>query len=277
MHLWGGTMKNLLRIGQVCRLYGISLDTLRYYDHKGLLKPMVNKENGYRYYSLEHLDILEMILVGKHLEIPLDQMKEKIANESIDGYLDMLEEHGQRIQERRNILEQLSQYTEEMTTLLKKIREFENDYTFSKVITEENLDITIFNVPLKNIFNERVPRIDGIESIEQWITYNVNNTGELRADEQILGLSILNPSFTNNELRAYLDQMVGGGQVSKYCLTGNYNHIDFWGSETDLLNYLKRICHKFKLKDTDLIVKFCFALLHHNMEHEYFVEIYFTY
>ncbi len=57
-------MQHLLRIGQVSKLYGISLDTLRHYDHKGLLKPIVDKNNGYRYYSLKHLDILEMILVG---------------------------------------------------------------------------------------------------------------------------------------------------------------------------------------------------------------------
>ncbi len=70
-------MHGLLRIGQVSKLYGISLDTLRHYDRKGLLEPIVDSQSGYRYYTLEHLDILEMILVGKFTEIPLDQMKEK--------------------------------------------------------------------------------------------------------------------------------------------------------------------------------------------------------
>ncbi|WP_281532626.1 MerR family DNA-binding transcriptional regulator, partial [Anaerocolumna aminovalerica] len=72
-------MKGLLRIGQVSKLYGISLDTLRHYDRKGLLKPIIDSQNDYRYYSLEHLDILEMILVGKYINIPLDQMKERIC------------------------------------------------------------------------------------------------------------------------------------------------------------------------------------------------------
>ena len=58
-------MDNLLRIGQVCNLYGISLDTLRYYDRKGLLKPLVDKDSGYRYYTLGHLDVLEMLLIGR--------------------------------------------------------------------------------------------------------------------------------------------------------------------------------------------------------------------
>ncbi|MCS4472634.1 hypothetical protein JQ031_03170 [Clostridium botulinum] len=30
----------------------------------------MDPQNDYRYYSLEHLDILEMILVGKYIKIP---------------------------------------------------------------------------------------------------------------------------------------------------------------------------------------------------------------
>lgn len=82
-------MEKILRIGQVSNLYGISLDTLRYYDRKGLLKPMVDQQNGYRYYAVEQLDTLEMILVGKHLEIPLEQIKEKMDSERIEGYLEL--------------------------------------------------------------------------------------------------------------------------------------------------------------------------------------------
>ncbi|AJD27392.1 MerR family DNA-binding transcriptional regulator [Clostridium botulinum] len=85
-------MQHLLRIGQVSKLYGISLDTLRHYDHKGLLKPIVDKNNGYRYYSLKHLDILEMILVGKYMEIPLEQMQKRLNSESIGDYLSMVQE-----------------------------------------------------------------------------------------------------------------------------------------------------------------------------------------
>ncbi len=271
-------MKNLLKIGQVCHLYGISLDTLRYYDRKDLLKPIVDKENGYRYYSLEHLDILEMLLVGRYLEIPLDGMKEKIANESVDGYLSMMEEHGQRIQERRNQLEKLSQYTAEMTSLLKRIRAFENDYTFSSMTFEEKVDITIFNVPINSLFSGRDSRIEGIESIElieQWVTYHVSKGGDLITDNQTMGLSIPNQTIHDNELRDHLEAMLKTDKVSKYHLSGGYKHIDFWGKEKDLIEYLQLICHTFKLCDTTLNVKFSFALLHKDMAHDYFTEIFF--
>ncbi|GAA4654729.1 hypothetical protein GCM10023142_18670 [Anaerocolumna aminovalerica] len=97
-------MKGLLRIGQVSKLYGISLDTLRHYDRKGLLKPIIDSQNDYRYYSLEHLDILEMILVGKYINIPLNQMKERIDSESIDEYLSMVKEQKGTYKRRKKII-----------------------------------------------------------------------------------------------------------------------------------------------------------------------------
>ncbi len=269
-------MQNLLRIGQVCKLYGISLDTLRYYDHKDLLKPIVDKENGYRYYSFEHLDVLEMLMVGKFLEIPLEQMKEKIACESIEGYLTMLEEQRGLIEERRKLLEKLSLYTQEMTGLLKKISAFENDYTFSKVTTEKNPDITIYYMDIKNLFNNKyTSQLDGIEAFEQWITYFVNNEGKLTQDSQRVGLSILNHVISDNDLKDYLDGLSQEGKVSKHCLSGEYKHISFWGKEDDLAEYLSLICSHFNLNHKNINVKFRFALLHKNMKHKYFAEIYF--
>lgn len=51
-------MQTILKIGEVNKIYGVSLDTLRYYDKIGLLKPIVDPNNSYRYYSLDHLDRL---------------------------------------------------------------------------------------------------------------------------------------------------------------------------------------------------------------------------
>jgi DNA-binding transcriptional MerR regulator len=260
-------MRNLLRIGQVCNLYGISLDTLRYYDHKDLLKPIVDKENGYRYYSLEHLDVLEMLLVGKYLEIPLGQMKEKIAADNIDGYLEMLIEQNQRIKEQRERLEKLSLYTEDMTKLLNEIKDFENDDTFEKV-KEETLEVTIYRAELKKLFNnESTSEITGIEAFEQWFTYSVEEDGRITEDNQTVGLSILNQRVSVSTLSNYLE--------SKLCLSGKYKQVSFWGKEKELKEYLHALCNHFNYRNASLHIKFRFALLHEDMEHEYFVEIYF--
>jgi Predicted transcriptional regulators len=272
-------MQTLLRIGQVSNLYGISLDTLRYYDRKGLLKPVVDKENGYRYYSLEHLDVLEMLLVGRYLEIPLEQMKEQIEIESIDGYLAMMKEQNRLIEEKCEFLRKLSLYTGQMTELLETIQNYENDYTFEKVTTE-NVDVTIYNVDLNNFIQSQkdssLDGLDGIEAFEQWFDYNVNEERKITENSQTVGLSIHKHVMHANKLRDYLEFMTEEQKATKYNLTGTYRHISFWGKENDLQDYLRTLCNHFKLKNTVLNVKFRFALLHNNMEHEYFADIYFS-
>ncbi len=52
-------------------MYHVRHDTLRYYDKIGLLKPTLKKENGYRYYTIRDLELLEFILLSRQLDIPL--------------------------------------------------------------------------------------------------------------------------------------------------------------------------------------------------------------
>lgn len=270
-------MEKLLKIGQVSNLYGISLDTLRYYDHKGLLKPIVDKQSGYRHYSLEQLDTLEMILVGKYLEIPLERIKEKIDSESIEGYLDMMQEQNQFIKAKKEALTKLIQYTTKMTNMLKKIENHVNDKTFSTATIENAMDVTIFRLNLKKILNTRTaPMINGIEAFEQWGFYCVNAEGVITENTQNIGLSIHTDIVHANELREHLDKATEQGSVSKYCLLGKYSHINFWGNETDLREYLHQLCMHFKLRDTTLNINFRFALLHKDMNHEYWADIYFS-
>ena len=47
-------MSTHFSIGEISRLHNLSIQTLRYYDKIGLLKPAyINKETNYRYYTIE--------------------------------------------------------------------------------------------------------------------------------------------------------------------------------------------------------------------------------
>lgn len=270
-------MHGLLRIGQVSKLYGISLDTLRHYDRKGLLEPIVDTQSGYRYYSLEHLDILEMILVGKFTEIPLDQMKEKIDSESINGYLSMMQEQSSRIHEKQKILNQLGRYAEGMLELLKTIAEFKNDYSFSSVTMNKEMNLTIYNVDLQTLLGENtiLHQIHGMESFEQWFSYHVKADGTIEENGQTIGFTVLDNMINTKILQRSLELASKSDFISRHHIAGSYGIISFWGTQNDLMEYLYKLCRHFKLPDSDLLIKFRFALPHKSMEHEYFVEIYF--
>lgn len=270
-------MKELLQIGQVSKLYGISLDTLRHYDRKGLLKPIVDPQNDYRYYSLEHLDILEMILVGKYMKIPLDQMNERINSESIDGYLSMVKEQKERINEEKRLLNQLDQYVENMLEVLMTISKFKNDYTFSAVSVYKEVDITIYRIDLETLLHQDTEsqQVEGIESFEQWAFYHSESDGTIVENDEIIGFSFPDSTINTTILQKQFISAAEHNIVAQHHVTGCYATIMFWGIKRDLMEYLYKLYRHFNLHDSTILVKYKFALLHKSMEHEYFVEIYF--
>lgn len=68
-------MKNYFTISEFARLRNININSLRYYEKIGLLKPAhVDPETKYRYYSPEQLSQLDMIQLCIELGIPLKEM-----------------------------------------------------------------------------------------------------------------------------------------------------------------------------------------------------------
>lgn len=56
-------MDGLVRIGDFSRMGGVSVKTLRFYAEKGLLAPaQIDPATGYRYYRIEQIDMLALIV-----------------------------------------------------------------------------------------------------------------------------------------------------------------------------------------------------------------------
>lgn len=71
--------KSLFSIGKLSRLTGVHIQSLRYYEELGILKPAyTDPDSLYRYYTFEHMRIVEAIQYCADLDIPLKQFKEFI-------------------------------------------------------------------------------------------------------------------------------------------------------------------------------------------------------
>ncbi|MBO9128993.1 MerR family transcriptional regulator [Bacillus sp. 165] len=98
-------MKNRFSIGQMSKLHNIPIKTLRYYDEIGLFKPVeVDSVTGYRYYSIEQFEQLDIIYYLKTLGVPLKDIKQQLENRDIDYFLTLLKEQS-KLTERK--IEQL--------------------------------------------------------------------------------------------------------------------------------------------------------------------------
>lgn len=81
-----------LTVGEVSKLFDISVRTLHYYDEINLLNPSEKKENGYRYYTDEDLVLLQEIIFYKDLMLPLKDIKYILKQEKRDK-VDILNKH----------------------------------------------------------------------------------------------------------------------------------------------------------------------------------------
>lgn len=71
--------------GEIARIAGVSLRTIRYYDTKGLLRPVSYSENGYRCYDKSSVTLLQRILMLKYLGFSLEQIQQLIGAQEADA------------------------------------------------------------------------------------------------------------------------------------------------------------------------------------------------
>lgn len=70
-------MKNnrLLTTGQFAELLGVNKRTLMYYDDIGLFSPVEKGANGYRYYTLQQVSDLELLLALRELGMSIEEIR----------------------------------------------------------------------------------------------------------------------------------------------------------------------------------------------------------
>jgi DNA-binding transcriptional MerR regulator len=68
-----------LKIGDVARLTGLPVRTIRYYERRGLLEPAARSDSGYRLYGAEDAARLEFIKRAKLLGLTLEEIRELVS------------------------------------------------------------------------------------------------------------------------------------------------------------------------------------------------------
>lgn len=103
----------MIRIGDFSKLSRVSVKTLRYYDEKGLLKPVsVDRATGYRYYAYHQLAQLNRILALKDLGFSLGEvgrlLDDGLSADQLRGMMKLREAQiRQQVQEEAERLERI--------------------------------------------------------------------------------------------------------------------------------------------------------------------------
>jgi len=67
-------MSNFIKIGEISKKTGVSIDTIRFYETKGLLKPVSRTSSGYRYYDHNSINTLIFIKMAKDIGFTLSEI-----------------------------------------------------------------------------------------------------------------------------------------------------------------------------------------------------------
>ena len=96
----------LFQIGDIAKLFHLSVGILRHYEKQGLLQPeYIDPETGYRYYSTRQFESLNTIRYLRVLDTPLDQIAEFLKNRDINRIQELLRQQKETVIRKRKELE----------------------------------------------------------------------------------------------------------------------------------------------------------------------------
>lgn len=90
--------KELFQIGDVAKLFHLSVGSLRHYEKAGLLQPeYIDSETGYRYYSTRQFECLNTIRYLRVLDMPLPQIADFLKNRDVNKIREMLSQQKETV------------------------------------------------------------------------------------------------------------------------------------------------------------------------------------
>ncbi|OCT12956.1 MerR family transcriptional regulator [Paenibacillus pectinilyticus] len=149
-------MKRLWKVGELAKLTGLTIRTLRFYDQIGLFSPSAHSDSGHRLYNEADLSRLQQILSLKELGLSLDEVKSVLTGaqfsplEIVSLQIARLKENIQREQNLLVELEYVSNLmqlkqpvtVDDFTKLLEMMKNSHEKYVLERRMTwERRLDL----------------------------------------------------------------------------------------------------------------------------------------
>lgn len=101
--------KELFKIGDVAKLFHISISSLRHYENEGLLIPeYTDEKTGYRYYSPRQFEVLNTIRYLRALDMPLDEISDFLHDRDVDRIEEKLRQQKEAVEKKQEELRRIS-------------------------------------------------------------------------------------------------------------------------------------------------------------------------
>jgi len=141
----------LLSIGEVAKLTGVSVQALRYYERKNIIKPIyTNADSGYRYYSPDQIYFIQLIVNCVNLDIPLKELAGVFNADDMSGFRDFFVKNKEAAERKARLI---NASINGFNAVLARI-EIASLYSFGEIYSREYPEKVYFlkpyNQPIKN-------------------------------------------------------------------------------------------------------------------------------
>ena len=140
----------MLSIGAFSKICKVSTKTLRYYPEIGLILPSeINPENGYRYYAIEQLETMLLIIRLKSYHFSLEEIKQIIES----GELDEEKLYAALTEKREEMKKQLYEREKSLYQLECDISNLKNGKPIMSYL--DDIDVELVEVPMMCLLSVR--------------------------------------------------------------------------------------------------------------------------
>lgn len=148
--------KNLFPIGEVSKLFHISVSSLRHYENIGMLTPeYISPDSGYRYYGTEQFEVLNTIRYLRALDMPLAEIEDFLKNKDIGRIEEKLRQQKQAVLKKQ----------QELKRIERKI-----DHRLNWLLDAQNTPLDTVSLiqlpPSRIVWVDNPPKIDGSADME---------------------------------------------------------------------------------------------------------------
>ncbi|MBP2258876.1 MerR family transcriptional regulator [Virgibacillus alimentarius] len=184
--------KKLFTTGEFADLCGVKKQTLFHYDDIGLLKPEYRCENKYRYYSVQQLEIFNVIDMLKEIGMSLDEIKNFSQFRTSNNAIELLSEKEKIVKMKIKEMQRTQKLIQNQKKQIEESLRLDFDqFTIEEMETERYiLSENILNLPHKDIVKAIMSFLKNIKQAGLII----DNGGALIRQEQVEAGDYLNYS-----------------------------------------------------------------------------------
>ncbi|MED4351423.1 MerR family transcriptional regulator [Schinkia azotoformans] len=129
-----------LTTGEFAKLCKVNKQTLFYYDQIGLLSPIFKNEKGYRFYSINQIELYYVIDLLKDLGMSLNDIQQYTQNKSPESFLTLMYQKKEEIVKKRQEIEMKEKLIETKIALMKEASQLD----FQQITLEHLPEATLY-------------------------------------------------------------------------------------------------------------------------------------